>query len=329
MHARALLLATLAVGGTPLGAGDVKLEAVVDFVRGDTLFVDGQRLVLGAGTRYKGSRPSGAGEVPPGSWAKGKGPRDANGAILAAEVELRAANPDESHEAELKAASDQAEEAWVSKGMMYMPAGDGKVAKIGDLVTKGPYVVRARKIMDKLRPPYVKSSDLRVHIVKTEEWNASAMANGAVWVYTGLMDDFDDDELAIVLGHELAHYTNEHSRRNAGKSSLGQILGAGAAVAGAALGGTAGQMAQLGGQLGASALLSGYSRSFEDQADRVGLRYVYEAGYDVNKGPQLWEKFRTKYGETDQVSNFFTGDHSRPTDRIKNIQNQIAWNYAG
>lgn len=327
MVARPFLLAMLALGGAPLTLGDEKVEAVVDYVRGDTLYVDGQRIVLQGSTRYKGARPEGAASVPPGTWARAKGPREASGAILAAEVELRAANPNESHEAEIKAACDQAEKAWVSKGMMYMPADSGKIVKIGDLVISGPYVVRARKIMDKLRPSYVGKNDLRVHVVRTKDWNASAMANGAIWVYTGLMDDFDDDELAIVLGHELAHYTNEHSRRNMGKSSLGQILGAGAQVAGVALGGTAGQLAQLGGQLGASALLSGYSRAFEDQADRVGLRYVYEAGYDVNKGPELWEKFRAKYGETDKVSNFFTGDHSRPSDRIRNIEKQIAWNY--
>ena len=82
------------------------------------------------------------------------------------------------------------------------------------------------------------------------------------------------------------------------------------------------------GQLGASALLTGYSREFEDQADRVGLRYVYEAGFDVKKGPALWQKFKDKYGESDKVSNFFSGDHSRPTERIRNIQKQITLHYA-
>ena len=202
MVARAFLLATLAVGGTPLTLGDEKVEAVVDYVRGDTLYVDGQRIVLQGNTRYKGARPEGAASVPPGTWARAKGPREASGAILATEVELRAANPNESHEAEIKAACDQAEKAWVSKGMMYMPADSGKIHKIGDLVTSGPYVVRARKIMDKLRPSYVGRNDLRVHIVRTKDWNASAMANGAIWVYTGLMDDFDDDELAILRARD-------------------------------------------------------------------------------------------------------------------------------
>ena len=44
-----------------------------------------------------------------------------------------------------------------------------------------------------------------------------AMDNGAVWVFEGLMHSASDDELAIVLGHELAHFTHEHGRQNSSK----------------------------------------------------------------------------------------------------------------
>ena len=74
--------------------------------------------------------------------------------------------------------------------------------------------------------------------------------------------------------------------------------------------------------------MSGYSREYEDQADRVGLRYVYQAGYDPARGPGLWGKFKEKYGEEDKITNFFTGDHSRPTERIKNINRQLKLNYS-
>jgi hypothetical protein len=67
-----------------------------------------------------------------------------------------------------------------------------------------------------------------VRVVKTKDWNASAMANGAVWVYTGLMDAMDDDELSIVMGHELAHYSYEHIRRNQSRAGLWLHPGAGA-----------------------------------------------------------------------------------------------------
>jgi Zn-dependent protease with chaperone function len=153
------------------------------------------------------------------------------------------------------------------------------------------------------------------------------MANGAIWVYTGLMDAMSDEEMAIVLGHELTHYTHEHVRRQQSKGTLAQILGAGASIAMSQISNpSAQQLAALGGQLGLSALMSGYSREFEDQADRVGLRYVYEAGFDPTKGPGLWEKFKQKYGEEDKLTNFFTGDHSRPTERIRSIQRQIQLN---
>jgi Zn-dependent protease with chaperone function len=213
--------------------------------------------------------------------------------------------------------------------MMFEPGPDGKVVKIGDILESGPYVERARRIMDRLRPAYVPASALRVRVVRTEQWNASAMANGAVWVYSGLMDAMDDDELAIVLGHELTHYTHEHVRRSVKKNMFGQIAAAASAVAASQVSNAAAQQAiALGGQLGASALVSGYSREFEDQADRVGLRYVYEAGYDPTKGPKIWMKFKDKYGEQDKLTNFFVGDHARPTERIRNIEEQIRYNYS-
>ncbi|MCU0621948.1 MAG: M48 family metalloprotease, partial [Gemmatimonadales bacterium] len=310
-------------GGAPLAAQG-KAHGYADFRLRDTLVVDGQRIVAGRKVKVKGAADLAA--IPVGWEVKVDGKRAAQGYIEASKVEARK-NGTEKGEAEIKAASDQAEQAWVAKGMMYQPAEDGSVLKIGDILESGPYVQRARRIMDRLRPEQVPASALRVRVVRTKEWNASAMANGAIWVYTGLMDAMDDDELAIVLGHELAHYTYEHSRRNVSKGGLGQILGVGAEIAGAVIGGTGGAIAQLGGQLGASALLSGYSREFEDQADRVGLRYVHEAGYDVRKGPGLWTKFKEKYGEEDKLSNFFAGDHSRPTERIGHIKDEIRWNY--
>ena len=47
----------------------------------------------------------------------------------------------------------------------------------------------------------------------------------------------------------------------------------------------------------------------------------------MSRGPGLWQKFKDKYGEEDKLSNFFAGDHSRPTERIRNIQRQPELNY--
>jgi predicted Zn-dependent protease len=85
--------------------------------------------------------------------------------------------------------------------------------------------------------------------------------------------------------------------------------------------------AQFGALLALTAFDSRYSRNQEDQADRVGLRYAYEGGFDVSEGPRLWERFRGKYGNGNKVTNFFFGGHSRPSDRIKTIRRELAINY--
>jgi Zn-dependent protease with chaperone function len=305
-----------------------RINGYAEFRTGDTLIVEGQRVVAGPGTTVSGPKVSDLNAVPLGYEVKLDGKRNPTGTLIASHVEAKPNGSDKT-EKQVLAASDEAEKAWVDKKMMFEPGDSGQIKKIGDILESGPYVDRARKIIDRLRPPYVPAEALRVRVVQTDEWNASAMANGAIWVFSGLMDAMDDDEMAIVLGHELTHYTHEHIRRSQGKSGYTNILGTGAAV-GASLikSKMVQQAAVLGGQLGLSALTSGYSREYEDQADRVGLRYVYQAGYDPKKGTGLWKKFKDKYGETDKITNFFTGDHSRPTERIKNIKHQIQLNYS-
>jgi len=305
-----------------------RINGYAEFRNGDTLIVEGQRVVAGPGAIVSGPKISDLSSVPLGNEVKLEGKRNPAGILIASRVETKPNGTDKT-EQQILAASDEAEKAWVDQKMMFEPGDSGQIKKIGDLLESGPYVERARKIIDRLRPSYVPAEALRVRVVQTDQWNASAMANGAIWVFSGLMDEMDDNEMAIVLGHELTHYTHEHIRQSQGKSGYTSILGTGAAL-GASLikSKMVQQAAVLGGQLGLSALTSGYSREFEDQADRVGLRYVYQAGYDPSKGPGLWKKFKDKYGETDKITNFFTGDHSRPTERIKNITQQIQLNYS-
>jgi predicted Zn-dependent protease len=80
---------------------------------------------------------------------------------------------------------------------------------------------------------------------------------------------------------------------------------------------------------GTLAWINGYGRSAEDQADRVGLRYAYQGGFDVRKGPSLWQKFAAKYRGLPKAVNFFLGGHSVAKDRAKNLEEQIRYNYSG
>lgn len=332
-------LLTLAVIVTPLVAGTfsssaqresatTKVEGYAEFKKGRHLIVDGQRVGATASTKFRGQGITSLDSVPLGYEVKVEGVREADGSVLATRLEAKP-NGQALFETDVVNASDQAEAVWVENGMMFEPLQDGRALKIGDIQERGPEVDRVRRIMNRLMPPYVSSDRVRVRVIDTKEWNASAMGNGAVWVYSGLMNEMNDDELSVVLGHELAHYTHEHSRRNARRNMITQMIAAGAVATAATLDNQAARTTtMLGAMLGLTAFQSGYGRDLEDQADRVGLRYVYEGGYDVSQGPGLWGKFRDKYGEGDKVSNFFFGSHSRPSDRIRNINRELRLNYS-
>jgi hypothetical protein len=150
------------------------------------------------------------------------------------------------HENEVVQEFDDVERAWLANGTMVLSNGK-ELTNVGRIEDTGLVVDRARRIMRRIVPPYVDATHIRVHVVDSDEWNARAMCNGAIWVNTGLLNDASDDELAVVLGHELAHYTYEHMRQSV-KDAKRSLL----------------------------AWENGYGRNLEDQADRVGLRYAYE-----------------------------------------------------
>ena len=72
---------------------------------------------------------------------------------------------------------------------------------------------------------------------------------------------------------------------------------------------------------------SGYSRNLEDQADRVGLRYAYEGGFNVERAIDLLSRARSRFGESGGVTNWSGGDRSRALERIKNLRRELEVNY--
>ncbi len=323
----ALLATSCASAPANQTGGGVSLDAYAEFRQDDAVVVDGQRVRADASTVFKGSRAQRLSAVQLGDEVRTRGQRLADGAVLATEIEARP-NGTALFENDVKAATDEVEALWLKEGAMFEPTKDGGRTVIGKIVNSGPAFDRARRITNRMLPPHVPQDRVRVHVVETKEWNAAAMGNGAVWVYTGLINDMNDDELAIVIGHELAHYTHEHSRRGARSGLLTQLIAMGAvAVAGGIDNDKARPAAQVAALVAMTATLSKYSRSHEDQADRVGVRYVYQAGFDPRTGPRLWARFREKYGEQNPLVNFFLGSHSRPSDRIRNIERELALNY--
>jgi len=304
-----------------------ELNGYAEWRRGDVLIVDGQHLRVTPATKFKGKAAASLDAIPLGYEVKAKGVRGSDGVIQAAEIEAKP-NGEAMFEADVRQATDEIEEMWLRAGMMYEPKEDGTREVIGRMIDADPRGDRVWEIVDRMRPPYIPATAVRVHVVRTEEWNAAAMGNGSIWVYSGLVDEMGDDELAIVLGHELAHYSHEHSRRAAKSGMWMQFLGLGALIAADQIDSDAKRLgAELGALLAVTAFDSGYSRNQEDQADRVGLRYVYEAGYDYAAAPALWRRFAEKYGDQDAVTNFFFGDHSRSAERADALEKEIRNNY--
>lgn len=207
----ALFLAALLPLFPSPGAAE-KIEGYAEWLRGDVIIVDGQRVRPAPNAKFK--KVDGLDEIELGYEVKADGDRGPDGVLVAKSIEAKP-NGMAFFEAEVLQATDEVESVWVRKGRMFDQLPDGRTVDIGDIVESGSRVDRVQTIMSRLVPPYVSNNDLRVRVVETDEWNASAMGNGAIWVYSGLIDSMSDDELAIVLGHELAHYTHEHSRRNA------------------------------------------------------------------------------------------------------------------
>ena len=172
-----------------------------------------------------------------------------------------------------------------------------------------------RAILERILPAYVAATDVRVYVVQSDAWNAEAAANGAIYVHTGLLRDVDDDELAVVLGHELAHYTHEHIRQQMKQALWRELVAVTDAptqtIDDYATPDAAGHLAAL----GLRAWQNGYSRGNEDQADRVGLRYAHEGGFDVRIAVRMWQRQRARAGETNRVTNFFDCSYSGPTER--------------
>jgi predicted Zn-dependent protease len=273
--------------------------------------------------------------VPLGYEIKAKGSWLPDGSLEAKEIQAKA-NIRDPKEEELVTKCNEIEALYSHAGRALRQRPDGAIVSLGELHDDGTAHKRARRILDRLLPPYIKKDEVRLYVVDNKDWNAFAMANFAIYVHSGLLADLDDDEVSIVLGHELAHATLEHTRRNMKKGKWARIAGGIAAVgggvltvvAGEGIGSLGGDAVRVVGGLGASALSNGFSRGFEDEADRVGLRYSYEGGFKADKAPALWRRFGEKYKDQSGVTNFLFGSHSQSKDRAKNLEGEIARNYA-
>jgi Zn-dependent protease with chaperone function len=303
------------------------IHGYVEWRRDGYIVADGQRVRWNQTTKVQPASVRVA-MAPLGYEITALGSRLLDGSLLATKITLKP-NSVAAFEREAQQSSDRVEQNWQREGMAFDVTTAGTRRPIGRITNSGPDIERLRNIVTKIVPPSSSPDRLRVRIIETKEWNAFVMENGSVWVYRGLLDELSNDELAIVVGHELAHYTHEHNRRSQRNGALVQLAGVFASVGLQQINSPAKyEAAKLTTVLSLDAWQNGYQRSLEDQADRVGLRYAFEGGFDVTQGPRLWTRIREREGQLDKISNFFIGDHSRPSERAQHLQREIQLNYA-
>ena len=156
---------------------------------------------------------------------------------------------------------------------------------------------------------------------------------GTVYLYTGLLKVLENEaQLAAILGHEMAHVTHEHSSRGVAKKFRvpGRLtVNVGRRVVRQ---GKIGAMDSFfeGVKLGvlAFSVINGHGQIFEAQADRVGLRYLYEGGYSPMEAPRAWDLLTKKGAEQNSVSYFFYSRHSTHLHRKRNLFEEISLNYS-
>ncbi|WP_088278473.1 M48 family metallopeptidase [Ideonella sp. A 288] len=156
-----------------------------------------------------------------------------------------------------------------------------------------PQVQRLRYIADRIIPFTVgcneRSRDWKweVNLIGSQDLNAFCMPGGKIAFYYGILSklQLSDDEVAMIMGHEVAHALLEHARERMGKTMLTR----GAIELGSALLGL-GDLGRSAAGMGAQLLTLQFSRSDESEADALGLVLAAKAGYDPGAGVTLWQK---------------------------------------
>ena len=191
----------------------------------------------------------------------------------------------------------------------------------GQLVTGGPEWSRVNAVMLRLVPPVAAFRPdagrwpWQLVLIDEDTVNAHVMAGGKITVYTGLIRKLrlSDDEIAAVMGHEMAHALREHTREKMSQAAAGDLA---IAVGGALLGVGQGavQLAGLGKQL---ALDLPFSRHMESEADLYGLELAARAGYDPRAAITLWQKMARASGGNGPE---FLSTHPSAESRLKDLE---------
>ena len=189
-------------------------------------------------------------------------------------------------------------------------------------VITDPYV---NEVINRLGQNLQRNSDTHlpftIKILDVEDVNAFALPGGYMFVNAGaiLLAD-DESEIAGVMAHEIGHVAACHAARGATRGALAQI---GMIPVIIMTGGIAGLGVGEAANYGVPAVFRKFSRSFEAQADYLGIQYMYKAGYDPNGMVNFFEKLATLDKKRTGIYVKVYGDHPQTPDRLEKSQEEI------
>ena len=195
-------------------------------------------------------------------------------------------------------------------------------AKKGVLNTDAALTQRVRAIASRITPNtgvFRKDAPAwkwEVNVIGSNELNAFCMPGGKIMFYSGLIRQLSltDDEIAVVMGHEIAHALREHSREQVSQAMAAQAaIGIGSALLG--LGEASANAANTAYE---ALIATKFSRVDETEADKIGLELSSRSGYDPRAGVTLWQKMM-KASQGNRPPEFLS-THPAETNRIQQIE---------
>jgi Zn-dependent protease with chaperone function len=183
-----------------------------------------------------------------------------------------------------------------------------------------PQLQRLHTIAQKLIPhaaPWNKRArdwKWQVNLIGSKQINAWCMPGGKIAFYTGILEQLKltDDEVAMIMGHEMAHALREHARERLAKT---QATGLGLSIASQLLG--LGSLGDAAANLGTQLLTLKYSRDDETESDLVGLEIAARGGYQPEASVSLWQKMQAASGNGGPS---FLSTHPSGNNRIQDLQ---------
>ncbi len=170
----------------------------------------------------------------------------------------------------------------------------------------------------KLEPAAVyEQIPFRVKVLRDPMLSAFALANGSVYLLTGILASIENEaQLAVLLGHEMTHVTNRHAVRQMRDLKNKTNVFSALFLATGGLASVFGPVAQ--------ASVMGYTRDMEREADVEGFRLAGLAGYDTAESLKLFEALKRQIEEEKIEESYFFGSHPRIMERIESFQALIS-----